>query len=84
MDYASLPVTGEEVADVRVEHPVHLPLADPDRQRVERVVWAAPWSEPVGEAEEVLLVDGVQHLDGRWVSQSVDDELARRRVIRRS
>ena len=27
------------------------------------MVRAAPRSEPVGEAEKVLLVDGVQHLD---------------------
>jgi len=54
---------GEEVAEVRVEHPVHLLLRDTDRQRIQRVVRAAPWPEPVGEAEKVLLVDGVEHLD---------------------
>jgi len=30
--------TSEEVADVRVEHPVHLPARDPDKQRVQRVM----------------------------------------------
>src|SRR6266511_211491 len=54
---------GEEVADVRVEHPVHLLLPDPDRQRIQRLVRAAPQPEPVGETQEVRLVDGVEHLD---------------------
>ena len=54
---------GEEVADIRIEHPVHLLPQDPDRQRIQRIMRAAPWPEPVGEAEKVLLVDGVEHLD---------------------
>jgi hypothetical protein len=29
---------GEVVADVRVEYPVHPPLLDPDRERVQRVM----------------------------------------------
>ena len=29
---------GEVVADVRVEHPVHLPARDPDKERVQRVM----------------------------------------------
>jgi len=29
---------GEEVADVRVEHEVHLLALDPDRERVQRIV----------------------------------------------
>ena len=56
---------GEEVADVRVEHPVHLPALDPDRERIQRIMRAAPRPKPVREAEEVRLVDGVQHLDDR-------------------
>ena len=54
-----------KATDVRVEYPVHLPLLDPDRQRIECVVGLAPRPEPVGEAEEVLLVNGVQYLDHR-------------------
>ena len=38
-------------------------VSSPDVERVQRVVLAAPRSEPVREAEEVRLVDGVQHLD---------------------
>ena len=54
---------GEEVADVRVEHPVHLLLLDPGRERIQRMMRAAPWPEPVREAPEVRLIHGVQHLD---------------------
>src|SRR5262245_13873252 len=53
----------KKVRQVGVEHPVHLSLFDPDRERVQRVMWSAPWPKPVGEAEEVHLVDAVQHLD---------------------
>src|SRR6266536_3311694 len=53
---------GEEVADVHVEHPVHLPPFDPDRERIQCVMRAAPGPKPVGKAEEVRLVDRVQHL----------------------
>ncbi len=53
----------EEIADVRVEHPVHLLPLDPDRERIQRIMRAAPRPEPVGETEEVHLVDRVQHLD---------------------
>ena len=53
----------EEVADVRVQHPVHLAAFDPDRERVQRIMLGAPRSEPVGEADEVRLVDAVEHLN---------------------
>jgi hypothetical protein len=55
----------EVVADVRVEHAVHVPARDPDRERVQRIVRTAPWPKPVREPEEVALVDRVQHLDHR-------------------
>jgi hypothetical protein len=50
---------GEEVADVRVQHPVHPPAFDRDRERVQRIMLTTPGPKPVGETEEVLLVDGV-------------------------
>jgi hypothetical protein len=53
----------EEAADVGIEHPVHLSRHDSDRERVQRLVRVATRSEPIGETEEVRLVDGVQHLD---------------------
>src|SRR5664280_1915470 len=52
-----------EPTDVSIEYPVHLPLLDPDRQRIQCIVRAAPGPETIREAEEVHLVDGVQHLD---------------------
>ena len=55
---------GEVVPEIQVEHPAHLPL-DTDRERVQRVMRAAPGPEPVGEPEEVRLIYGVQHLDHR-------------------
>jgi hypothetical protein len=55
---------GEVVPEIQVEHPAHLPL-DPDRERVQRLMWAASGPEPVGEPEEVRLIHGVQHLDHR-------------------
>jgi hypothetical protein len=55
----------EELAEIRVEHPVHLLAHDPDRQRVQRVMRGAPRPKPVRESEKVLLVDRVQHLDDR-------------------
>ena len=35
----------------------------PDRERVQRLMWAAPGSEPIGKPEEVGFVDRIQHLD---------------------
>src|SRR5713101_2255649 len=49
----------EKAANIRVEHPVHPLPFDPGRQRIQRIVLAAPRPEPVGKAQEVLLVDGV-------------------------
>src|SRR4030095_16882585 len=55
--------TGEEVADVRIEHPVHPLPHDSGRQRVQRMMRAASRPEPIGETPEVHLVDDVEHLD---------------------
>jgi len=44
------------MAEIRVERPVHLLRLDPDGERIQRVVRAAPGPEPAGEAEEVLLI----------------------------
>src|SRR5215470_4647146 len=55
----------EEVADVRIEHPVHRSAADPGRERVQRIMRTAPWPKPIREPPEIHLVDGVKHLDQR-------------------
>jgi hypothetical protein len=39
----------EEARDIGVQYPVHLPLADPNRQRIQRIVLSASRSEPVAE-----------------------------------
>jgi predicted P-loop ATPase/GTPase len=70
----------EEVADVRIKHPVHLLAGDPDRERVQRIVRAASGSEPVREPDEVRLVDRVEHLhDG-----TLEDLVLQRRDAKRS
>ena len=53
----------EERTDVHIEHPVHLLRQQSDVERIQRVMLAASGSEAVREAEEVRLVDGVQHVD---------------------
>src|SRR5262244_2444279 len=55
----------EERSDVGVQYPVHLRALDPDNERIQRIVRAAPGSEPVRESEEVFLVDRVEHRDSR-------------------
>src|SRR5271169_333958 len=54
-----------ELLDIGVEYPAHLLGPDPHHERVHRITPAASRSESVAEAEEVLLVDGVQHHLGR-------------------
>src|SRR5665811_1879987 len=56
---------GEEVADISVEHPVHLPFGYPNREPVQRIMRTALGPKPVRKTEEVLLVYGVQHLNHR-------------------
>jgi hypothetical protein len=69
----------EERPDVGVEDPVHRPPGDPEGERIQRIVLGAPRSEPVGEAEEVRLVDRVQHLHQR----PLDDLVLERRDAER-
>src|SRR5580704_9926495 len=52
-----------KLPDVGIEHPVHLSRSDPDRQRVQRLMRAAPRSESIRKSQEVLFVYSVQHLD---------------------
>ena len=51
--------------DIGVQYPVHLGAADPDHQRIQRIVLAAPRPEPVQYPKEIFLVDRVQHHGGR-------------------
>src|SRR3954471_19581607 len=70
----------EERPDVGVENEVHPPAADPDNQRIQRIMLAAPWPEPVREPEEILLVDRVQHRR----RGSLDDLVFQRRDRKRT
>jgi len=58
-----------EPPDVGIEHPIHLSRSDPNRQRIQRLVWTTSRSKSVRETQEVLLVDRVQHL----ASGTLDD-----------
>ena len=51
--------------DVRFEHVGDRTATDGPAHRIERVVGTASWTEPVGALQEILLVDGVEHLDRR-------------------
>src|SRR5262245_51282724 len=55
----------EERSDVGVQYPAHLPAVDPDTERIQRIVRAAPRPKSVRESEEVFLVDRVQQRDHR-------------------
>ena len=65
----------EEVADIRVQHPAHLVLVDPGRQRVQRVMRLSARPEPVRDPPEIRLEYGVQHFRQR----SLDDLVLQRR-----
>ena len=52
----------EELRNVGVDNVIHLPGVDGRRQGVERVVRSPPRPESVAEAEEVFLVDRIQHV----------------------
>ena len=45
----------------KIQHPVHLLARDPDVQRVQCIVLAAPWPESVRKAQKVLFPDLVEN-----------------------
>ena len=55
----------EEAPYVGVDDEIHLVHVYPGGQSIQRVVRSASGSKPVGEPEEVLLVDGVEDHDER-------------------
>ena len=55
----------EEVTDIRLEDPAYPPASQPDRQRIKRIMRRAARAKPLGKPNEVLLMDGVQHLNDR-------------------
>src|SRR5262249_18798038 len=58
-------------SNVRVENEVHLLACDSNAECIQRIVLATPRSKPIAEPKELLLVDAVQHLDGRPLDQLV-------------
>jgi hypothetical protein len=65
----------EEAPNVGVDDPAHLRAADPDHQRIQRIVLAAPGSEPVREPQEIFLINLAQYGGGC----SLDDLVLERR-----
>jgi hypothetical protein len=53
----------KERPDVGVEYPSHPPSCDSIRERIQRVVLAAPWTEAIAEAQKLRLVDRRQDRD---------------------
>ena len=47
----------QEAPYIRVENPVHRSTADRQGQCIKRIVLASSGSKPVGEPEEVFLID---------------------------
>src|SRR5216683_2451338 len=70
----------EKAFDVQIKHPVHFSRQQSRVQRVQRLMLAAPWPEPVRESKKVGFVDSVQHLDRR----TLDDFVFQRRYSERS
>src|SRR6266478_3398050 len=53
----------EKTFDVKIEHPVHFSRQQSRVERIQRLMLASPWPEPVRKAEKIRLVYRVQHLD---------------------
>jgi len=50
----------EKAQNVTIQHPVHLLPRDPDVQRIQRLMLAAPWPETVRETPKVFLINLIQ------------------------
>src|SRR5437879_9001699 len=61
----------EKAFDVQIEHPVHCSRHQSRVQSIQRLMLAAPWSEPVRETKKVRFIDGIQHLDRRTLDDFV-------------
>src|SRR5271167_2028709 len=61
----------EKVANIQIEHPVHLSRQQSRVERVQRLMLASPGPEPIRESEKIRFVDGVQYFDGRALDDFV-------------
>src|SRR4029077_3048839 len=50
----------EKATNVGIENPAHLLPHDPDPERIQSVMLAAPRTEPVGEPQEILFVNLIE------------------------
>src|SRR5205085_11688564 len=71
----------EERSDVGVQYEAHLLAVDPDAERIQRIVRAAPRPESIRHAEEVFLVDRVQQHDHRPLDDLVLQRGNRERAL---
>src|SRR6266436_3136830 len=69
----------EKGFDVQIEHPVHFSRQQSRIERIQRLMLAAPGSEPIREAQKIRFINGVQHLDRR----TLDDLIFQRRYSER-
>jgi hypothetical protein len=70
----------EKVANIQIKHPVHFSRQQSGVERIQRLMLAASWSEPVRKSEKIRFVDSIQHLDRR----ALDDFVFQRRDPERS
>src|SRR6266436_6333773 len=70
----------EKALDVQIKHPVHFSRQQSRIERIQRLMLAAPWSEPVRKSKKVGFIDSVQHLDRR----ALDNFVFQRRYSERS
>src|SRR6267378_3857541 len=70
----------EKAFDVQIKHPVHFSRQQPRVERIQRLMLASPWPEPIRKPEKVRFVDSIQHLDRR----ALDDFVFQRRDPERS
>src|SRR3989454_4915803 len=61
----------EKVVNIQIEHPVHLSRQQSRIERVQRLMLASPWPEPIRESEKIRFVDSVQHFDRRALDDFV-------------
>ena len=55
----------EKRSHVAIQYVVHLRAGNPESKRIQRIVLAASGAKPVGEPEEVFLVNCIEHFHHR-------------------
>src|SRR5713226_8906764 len=63
LHHPSVVDTIEEPSDVCIQHIVHLPPLERDRQRVQRLMLAPSWPETIREAPKILLINRIENSD---------------------